>query len=53
MTKLATAQTAPEYLAHFVAWFYKEHGHTPKTVDELRKYLKKREDDYNESTDLL
>ena len=53
MAKMIVAQTAPEYLANYVAWFYKEHGHTPKTVVELAKYLKQREENYEKNVELL
>ena len=52
-SKLATAQTAPEYLANFVSWYYKEHGYTPKTVVALAQYLREREENYEKNVELL
>ena len=53
MAKMIVGQTAPEYLANFVAWYYKEHGHTPKTVVALAQYLRMREENYEKNVELL
>lgn len=51
--KQIVGQTAPEYLANYVAWYYKDHGYTPKTVVALAQYLRSREEDYEKSTEQL